>query len=132
MSEESSQPSDLIMQEKTVNFPVTVKRKTLPNTLSRKTMKANGSDIGSTSTKKKRAAWSEEEDMLLREAVQRWGEGHWAEMAKREDFPIKKSTSQMSKFFRPVIVFRSPISATSDSKTFKLFSASKRWCLDSA
>ncbi|KAK7284666.1 hypothetical protein RJT34_19416 [Clitoria ternatea] len=97
MSEESSQPSNLIIQEKTFIFPVTVKRKTLPNTLSTRTMKANGSDIGSTSTKKKRATWSEEEDMLLREAVQRWGEGHWAEMAKREDFPIKKSTSQMSK-----------------------------------
>ncbi|CAJ1971670.1 unnamed protein product [Sphenostylis stenocarpa] len=79
-STSSSQRSDII-------FPVTVKRQTLPNVL-----------VGEgTSLKKKREPWSEQEDIQLRDAVQRWGEGNWANMIKRDDFPIKRSTSQLSK-----------------------------------
>ncbi|TKY56336.1 Telomeric repeat-binding factor 1 [Spatholobus suberectus] len=95
-NKESSQPSNLSTQETSIIFPVTVKRQTLPNVSSR-AMEANSSVSGNTSIKKKRAAWSEEEDMQLRAAVQRWGEGNWANMVKREDFPIKRSTSQLSK-----------------------------------
>ncbi|KAJ1424762.1 SANT/Myb domain [Sesbania bispinosa] len=41
-------------------------------------------------------AWSEEEDMQLRAAVQRWGEGNWATMAKGDNFPIKRSPTQLA------------------------------------
>ncbi|KAK7321279.1 hypothetical protein VNO77_31764 [Canavalia gladiata] len=93
---ESSQPSDSMMQASII-FPVTVKRQALPNTSSAGAMKTNRSVSDNKSTKKKRAPWSEEEDKQLREAVQMWGEGNWAEKAKRDDFPIKRSTSQLSK-----------------------------------
>ncbi|KAL2317619.1 hypothetical protein Fmac_031495 [Flemingia macrophylla] len=98
IAKESSQSSNLKTQEKEIIFPVTVKRQTLPNISSTRTAETGGGSIsGDTSIKKKRAAWSEEEDMQLRAAVQKWGEGNWAHMAKRDDFPIKRSTSQLSK-----------------------------------
>ncbi|XP_052735750.1 uncharacterized protein LOC108337722 isoform X3 [Vigna angularis] len=87
---ESSSNTDII-------FPVTVKRQTLPNTSSTRVVEGNGSVRSSTSIKKKREPWSEQEDLQLRDAVQRWGEGNWATMIKKDDFPIKRSTSQLSK-----------------------------------
>ncbi|WVY90388.1 hypothetical protein V8G54_035902, partial [Vigna mungo] len=58
---ESSSNTDII-------FPVTVKRQTLPNTSSTRVVRS------STSIKKKREPWSEQEDLQLRDAVQKWGE----------------------------------------------------------
>ncbi|XP_027940669.1 telomeric repeat-binding factor 2-like [Vigna unguiculata] len=78
-------------------FPVTVKRQTLPNTSSTRVVEASGSVRSNTFIKKKREPWSEQEDLQLRDAVQRWGEGNWATMIKKDDFPIKRSTSQLSK-----------------------------------
>lgn len=80
-------------------FPVTVKRQTLPNTSSTRVVEASGSVRSNTFIKKKREPWSEQEDLQLRDAVQRWGEGNWATMIKKDDFPIKRSTSQLSKVF---------------------------------
>ncbi|KAK7385394.1 hypothetical protein VNO78_31111 [Psophocarpus tetragonolobus] len=103
---ESSHPFNLRTQETNIIFPVTVKRQPLPNVSSTRAMpdisltravEATRRISGNTSIKKKREPWSEEEDMQLRAAVQRWGEGNWANIAKRDDFPIKRSTSQMSK-----------------------------------
>lgn len=86
-------------QDTDIIFPVTVKRKTLPNASSTRVVEASGSVSGNTSIKKKREPWSEQEDMQLRDAVQRWGEGNWASMIRRDDFPINRSTSQLSKVF---------------------------------
>lgn len=96
IAKESSQSSNLRTQETEIIFPVTVKRKPLPPNI--RAVETGGGLVSSdTSIKKKRSAWSEEEDMQLRAAVQKWGEGNWAHMAKRDDFPIKRSTSQLCK-----------------------------------
>jgi len=88
----STQDTDII-------FPVTVKRQTLSKSSSTRAVEASGSVSGNTSIKKKREPWSEQEDMQLRDAVQRWGGGNWASMIKKDDFPIKRTTSQLSKVF---------------------------------
>ncbi|RDY10445.1 hypothetical protein CR513_05028, partial [Mucuna pruriens] len=102
IAKESSQPSYLMTQEATIIFPVTVKRQALPNVSSTRAMVTDEAVSDNASIKKKRVPWSEEEDMQLRAAVQRWGEGNWANMTKREDFPIKRSSSQISKEYHPV------------------------------
>ncbi|KAH1061461.1 hypothetical protein AAZX31_02G200500 [Glycine max] len=94
---ESSQSSSSGMQETNIVFPVTVKRQALPNVPSTRAVETRGSGSGYTSMKKKREPWSEEEDLQLRAAVRRWGEGNWATMAKSDDFPIQRSTTQLSK-----------------------------------
>ncbi|ESW13267.1 hypothetical protein PHAVU_008G182100 [Phaseolus vulgaris] len=94
---DSSNKESSRTQDTDIIFPVTVKRKTLPNASSTRVVEASGSVSGNTSIKKKREPWSEQEDMQLRDAVQRWGEGNWASMIRRDDFPINRSTSQLSK-----------------------------------
>ncbi|KAL5190388.1 hypothetical protein HKD37_04G009838 [Glycine soja] len=92
---ENSQPSNL-MQGTSIIFPVTVQRQTLPTISSTDGIETKGIVGGNMASKRKRKAWSEEEDMQLRAAVQRWGEGNWATMAKGDDFPIKRSATQLA------------------------------------
>nr|XP_029145432.1 transcription factor MYB1 [Arachis hypogaea] len=47
-------------------------------------------------SKKRKIAWSEKEDNLLRDAVQRFGEGHWATIAKRGNFSVKRTAKQIN------------------------------------
>ena len=98
---ENSQPSNL-MQGTSIIFPVTVQRQTLPTISSTDGIETKGIVGGNMASKRKRKAWSEEEDMQLRAAVQRWGEGNWATMAKGDDFPIKRSATQLAQ-----VVFKS-------------------------
>uniref|UniRef100_A0A0R0K6A6 Uncharacterized protein n=1 Tax=Glycine max TaxID=3847 RepID=A0A0R0K6A6_SOYBN len=88
-------PSNL-MQGTSIIFPVTVQRQTLPTISSTDGIETKGIVGGNMASKRKRKAWSEEEDMQLRAAVQRWGEGNWATMAKGDDFPIKRSATQLA------------------------------------
>ncbi|XP_028228398.1 uncharacterized protein LOC114409223 isoform X1 [Glycine soja] len=92
---ENSQPSNL-MQGTSIIFPVTVQRQTLPTISLTDGIETKGIVGGNMASKRKRKAWSEEEDMQLRAAVQRWGEGNWATMAKGDDFPIKRSATQLA------------------------------------
>ncbi|XP_027355429.1 uncharacterized protein LOC113865219 [Abrus precatorius] len=92
---ESSQPSNL-MQGSSIIFPVTVQRQTLPTVSSSDGIESKGLVGGNMASKRKRKAWSEEEDMQLRAAVQRCGEGNWATMAKLDNFPIKRSPTQLA------------------------------------
>lgn len=95
---EGSQPSN-VMQERSITFPVTVPRKPIPN---RRTKRSGTSGNTNTVTRKKGKAWSEEEDMLLRAEVQKWGEGNWASMARRDDFPLDRTAPQLAKVaFQP-------------------------------
>ncbi|TKY74433.1 telomeric repeat binding factor 2 [Spatholobus suberectus] len=91
---ESSQPSNL-MQGTSIIFPVTVQRQTLP-TVSTDGIETKGLVGGNMASKRKRKTWSEEEDMQLRAAVLKWGEGNWATMAKGDNFPIKRSPTQLA------------------------------------
>ncbi|KAL9312717.1 hypothetical protein ACSQ67_018169 [Phaseolus vulgaris] len=94
---ESSQPSNL-MQGTNIVFPVTVQRQTLPTHPAPSTdgIESKGLVGGNLASKRKRKTWSEEEDIQLRAAVQRWGEGNWATMAKGDNFPIKRSPTQLA------------------------------------
>ncbi|RDX86668.1 hypothetical protein CR513_31972, partial [Mucuna pruriens] len=92
---ESSQPFNS-RQGTSIIFPVTVQRQTLPTASSTDAIETKGLVGGSMASKRKRKIWSEEEDMLLRAAVQRWGEGNWATMAKGDNFPIKRSATQLA------------------------------------
>ncbi|KAL4349899.1 hypothetical protein AHAS_Ahas10G0088100 [Arachis hypogaea] len=49
-------------------------------------------------SKKRKIAWSEKEDNLLRDAVQRFGEGHWATIAKRGNFSVKRTAKQINQY----------------------------------
>ncbi|MED6172383.1 hypothetical protein PIB30_049592 [Stylosanthes scabra] len=92
---ESSHSSNL-MQGTNAIFPVTVQRQTLPTAPSTDGIEAKGLGGGNMASKRKRKAWSEEEDIQLRAAVQRFGEGNWANMAKGDNFPIKRSPTQLA------------------------------------
>ncbi|XP_028777739.1 uncharacterized protein LOC114734299 isoform X2 [Neltuma alba] len=93
--EENIQPSNL-MQGTSVIFPVTVQRQTLPSGSVTEGVEAKGTAAVKLSSKRRRKAWSEEEDKQLRAAVQKCGEGNWATMSKGDDFPIKRSPTQLA------------------------------------
>ncbi|KAF7830020.1 flocculation protein FLO11 isoform X2 [Senna tora] len=90
----STDPSNS-MQEVTIVFPVTVPRQPLPTVSSTEGVEAKGIS-NAKSLKRKRKAWSEEEDTQLRAAVQKCGEGNWATMSKGGDFPINRSPTQLA------------------------------------
>ncbi|XLR61514.1 hypothetical protein S83_012186 [Arachis hypogaea] len=46
-------------------------------------------------SKKRKIAWLEEKDNLLRDVVQRFGEGHWATIAKGGNVPVKRTAKQI-------------------------------------
>ncbi|MED6183432.1 hypothetical protein PIB30_037861 [Stylosanthes scabra] len=94
-SNKSSQSTSL-MQGTEIIFPVTIKRQTLPNVSSTDNIESKGLDGSNMASKKRRMTWSEEEDNLLRDAVQRFGEGHWATIAKGENFHVKRTAAQIS------------------------------------
>lgn len=93
--EENIQHSNSI-QGTSVIFPVTVQRQTLPTGSVTESVEAKGTSSGKLSSKRRRKAWSEEEDKQLREFVQQCGEGNWATMSKGDDFPIKRSPTQLA------------------------------------
>ncbi|OIV96603.1 hypothetical protein TanjilG_28460 [Lupinus angustifolius] len=90
---ESSEPSNL-MQGMNIIFPVTVQRTPLPTVSSTEGIETRGLGGGNMASKRKR--WTEEEDNQLRAAVQRWGEGNWETMAKRDSFTVKRTPPQLS------------------------------------
>ncbi|KAI9106690.1 hypothetical protein K1719_022218 [Acacia pycnantha] len=93
--EENMQHSNSI-QGTSVIFPVTVQRQTLPTGSVTESVEAKGTSGGKLSSKRRRKAWSEDEDKQLRELVQKCGEGNWATMSKGDDFPIKRSPTQLA------------------------------------
>ncbi|WJX34938.1 hypothetical protein P8452_22995 [Trifolium repens] len=88
-------PSNL-MEQTSIMFPVFVNRQTLPTVSSTDALETKGTVGGTMASKRKRKGWSEEEDNELRAAVQRWGEGNWATMAKGDHFSIKRTATQLS------------------------------------
>ncbi|XP_057728275.1 uncharacterized protein LOC130944126 isoform X1 [Arachis stenosperma] len=93
-SNKGSQSSSL-MQGTEIIFPVTIKRQTLPAVSLTDNIESKGLDGSNMASKKRKIAWSEEEDNLLRDAVQRFGEGHWATIAKGGNFPVKRTAKQI-------------------------------------
>jgi hypothetical protein len=85
----SSQPCNNLIQEPNIIFPVSSTTKYIQN---------NGLVGHITSNiQRKRKGWTKEEDMQLQDAVKKWGEGNWTDIAGRDDFTIDKTAAQLSK-----------------------------------
>ncbi|CAB4267294.1 unnamed protein product [Prunus armeniaca] len=96
---ENSEPT-CSMQGKNITVPVSVKKQPLPAATTSSVATADGGDAnGSASNsmapRKKRKKWSEAEDFELIAAVQKCGEGNWANIL-RADFKGDRTAGQLS------------------------------------
>lgn len=87
------------MQGTNITVPVTLllKQPTPAPTVAER-LDVNGSAGGNMHPKKKRKPWSQAEDLQLIAAVQKRGEGNWANIL-RGDFTGDRSASQLSQVF---------------------------------
>lgn len=91
---ESSQPP-CYTQGMNITVPVSVQRQPLPAVTSAEGLDANGLASSNNASRKKRKPWSEAEDLELIAAVQKCGEGNWANILKA-DFKGDRTASQLS------------------------------------
>ncbi|XAR48493.1 hypothetical protein NMG60_11031327 [Bertholletia excelsa] len=82
------------MQGTNITIPVSV-QKQVPNVTSTEGLDGNGSASGNMAPRRKRKLWSEAEDLELIAAVQKCGEGNWANILKG-DFKGDRTASQLS------------------------------------
>lgn len=92
-SSENSQPLSLL-QGTNITVPVSVQKLPLPSTTSVDVVDNNGLG-GNMPPRKKRKPWTPEEDLELISAVQKSGEGNWANIL-RGDFKWDRTASQLS------------------------------------
>ncbi|KAF9682460.1 hypothetical protein SADUNF_Sadunf05G0111200 [Salix dunnii] len=93
---ENSQPT--VMQGMNFTVPVSIQKLSLPAASfggGADVVDANGSGSGTFPPRRKRKPWSEAEDMELISAVQKFGEGNWANIVKG-DFKGHRTASQLS------------------------------------
>ncbi|XP_059431279.1 uncharacterized protein LOC132164740 isoform X2 [Corylus avellana] len=83
------------MQGKNITVPVSVQKQPLPAAIPAEVLDANGSANGNIPPRRKRKPWSEAEDLELIAAVQKFGEGNWANIL-RGDFKGDRTASQLS------------------------------------
>lgn len=86
------------MQGTNITVPVSVQKQPLPIVTSAEVFDANGSASGNLPPRKKRKPWSAAEDQELIAAVQKCGEGNWANILKG-DFKGDRTASQLSQVF---------------------------------
>lgn len=82
------------LQGTNVTIPVSVQKQPLPMVMS-EVLDANGSASGNLPPRRKRKPWSGAEDLELIAAVQKCGEGNWANILKG-DFKHDRTASQLS------------------------------------
>ncbi|KAA8538183.1 hypothetical protein F0562_027791 [Nyssa sinensis] len=87
--------SQLAMQGTNITVPVSVQKQPLSTVPSAEGLDANGSAGGNLPPRKKRKPWSAAEDLELIAAVQKCGEGNWANILKG-DFKGDRTASQLS------------------------------------
>ncbi|XP_030935338.1 AF4/FMR2 family member 4-like isoform X2 [Quercus lobata] len=84
------------MQGMNITVPVSVQKQPLPSAAApHELLDANGSANGSMPLRRKRKPWSEDEDLELIAAVQKCGEGNWANIL-RGDFKGDRTATQLS------------------------------------
>ncbi|KDP41486.1 hypothetical protein JCGZ_15893 [Jatropha curcas] len=88
---ENLQPA--IMKGVNITVPVSVQKQPLPAVTSAEGLDANGS--GSGVPRRKRKPWSDSEDLELIAAVQKYGEGNWANIL-RSEVKWDRTASQLS------------------------------------
>ncbi|CAH9053204.1 unnamed protein product [Cuscuta europaea] len=96
----SRNPSDIScqsisMQGTNIIIPVSVQVQPLPNVTTAEGLDTNGSLNTNLPPRRKRKPWSEAEDLELIAAVQKCGEGNWANILKG-DFKGDRTASQLS------------------------------------
>ena len=96
-STDNSQPASL-MQGTNITVPVSVQKQPLPTVTSAEGLDVNGSASGTLPARRKRKPWSPAEDRELIAAVQKCGEGNWANILKG-DFKGDRTASQLSQVF---------------------------------
>lgn len=95
LSRASEQPS-CSTQGTNIVVPVSVQKQPAPAPTVAENLDTNGTAGG----KRKRKPWSEAEDLELIAAVQKCGEGNWANIL-RGDFKGDRTASQLSQVFLP-------------------------------
>ncbi|KAJ9166464.1 hypothetical protein P3X46_021215 [Hevea brasiliensis] len=90
---ENLQPAT--MRGMNITVPVSVQKQPLPAVTSTDRLDANGSASGTIPARRKRKPWLESEDMKLIAAVQKYGEGNWANIL-RSEFKWDRTASQLS------------------------------------
>lgn len=85
-----------------ITVPVAVQKQALPAAIPSEVLDANGSASGNMPPRRKRKPWSEAEDIELIAAVQKCGEGNWANIL-RGDFKGDRTASQLSQ-----VIFLTP------------------------
>ncbi|XP_043808988.1 uncharacterized protein LOC110606592 isoform X3 [Manihot esculenta] len=93
---ENLQPAT--MRGMNITVPVSVQKQPLPAATSTEGLDANGSASGTIPPRRKRKPWLESEDMELIAAVQKYGEGNWANIL-RSEFKWDRTASQLSQVF---------------------------------
>lgn len=83
------------MQGINITVPVSVQKLPLPTSTSAEGLDGNGSIGGNMPPRKRRKQWTPEEDIELIAAVQKCGEGNWANIL-RGDFKWDRTASQLS------------------------------------
>ena len=78
-----------------ITIPVSVPKQTLPTVSSAEGLDTNGCANSNLPPRRKRKPWSADEDKELFAAVQRCGEGNWANILKG-DFKGDRTASQLS------------------------------------
>ncbi|RWR74113.1 SANT/Myb domain-containing protein [Cinnamomum micranthum f. kanehirae] len=89
------EPSPAVNGEAMTEAAACVKKQPLPSVPSLEGLEGNGSASGNLQQRKRRKRWTPEEDMELIAAVQKCGEGNWANILKG-DFKHDRSASQLS------------------------------------
>lgn len=83
------------MQGMNITVPVSVQKQPTPSVTVAEGSDANGSASSSIFPRRRRKPWSEAEDMELISAVQKCGEGNWANILKG-DFKGDRTAAQLS------------------------------------
>ncbi|GMJ02525.1 hypothetical protein HRI_003921700 [Hibiscus trionum] len=94
VSSENLQPT-CSMPGMNITVPVSVQKKILPAVPSTETLEGNGPAGSNLPNRRKRKPWSEEEDLELIAAVQKFGAGNWANIL-RGDFKGDRTTNQLA------------------------------------
>jgi hypothetical protein len=90
------------VQRTNITVPVAVPKQALPAAIPAEVLDANGPASGNMPPRRKRKPWSEAEDIELIAAVQKCGEGNWANIL-RGDFKGDRTASQLSQ-----VIFLAP------------------------
>lgn len=85
---------NVFAQGTNITVPVSVQKQSLPSVASAEALDSNGA-ANANLPRRKRKTWSAAEDLELIAAVQKFGEGNWANILKG-DFKSDRTASQLS------------------------------------